>query len=89
MIDPKLCISCLAVLFPICLIPKAVNNFSGSVLIDFDIAAIGRSILGDTLYNLMFATDEEKKVFAAQKELEEIQNGVLRQLRKNLSLIHI
>ena len=42
-------------------------------LFDFDIASIGRAILGDTLYNLMFATDEEKKVFAAQKELEEIQ----------------
>ena len=48
-----------------------------SDLFDFDIAAIGRSILGDTLYNLMFATDEEKKVFAAQKELEEIQKKEL------------
>ena len=47
-----------------------------SQLFDFDIAAIGRSILGDTLYDLFFATDEEKAIISKKKEMEDLEETI-------------
>ena len=47
-----------------------------SDLFDFDIAAIGRSILGDTLYDLMFATDEEKAIAAKKAEIKDLEEQI-------------
>ena len=45
-------------------------------LFDFDIAAIGRSILGDTLYDLMFATKEEKAIASKKQEIQDLQEDI-------------
>jgi hypothetical protein len=47
-----------------------------SDLFDFDIAAIGRSILGDTLYDLMFATKEEKAIAAKKAEIKDLEEQI-------------
>ena len=56
------------------IIGKIADFFRG--LFNIDIASIGRAILGDTLYNLMFATEEEKAIMAKKKEIEDLLEDV-------------